>query len=135
MTTAIPTLSSIGWVTTIEEKGDYLLSWFLTSEYSQSVLYHGRVASLQYLIKAHANDPSNLEADIESTLRQVFTAAFGDDTKVSVSVVEHDPEQEPGKLTIQLNCMIREDGLDYSLGRRVESLNGKLTKISNINNG
>lgn len=134
MTTAFPTLSSFGWVSTIEEKGDMVLSYFITSEHSQSVLYRGNIASLQYLIKEYGHDEVILHSEVSRVLEDYLRRYFGNDISVNIRVFEQDPDK-PGQLTIQLNCIIRENGFSYSLGRRVEFLNGKLVKIAEINNG
>lgn len=134
MGTSVPTLSSLGWIDTIEEKGDYALSYFITSEYSQSVFYHGEISSLQYLVKRYGDDELTLEDEVGTILEGMMRRYFGDDIDVTVRVLEADPEI-PGKLTIQFSCIVREQGRSYSLGRRVEFLNGKLTKIAKINNG
>lgn len=134
-TTAIPTLSSMGWVNTIEEKGDFVLSWFITAQYSQTGLYHGSIASLAYLVKRYANEPISLQSQTQNALEGLMRRTFGDNTNVVVTVVEEDSELKPGQLTIQFRCAIRDRGLSYSLGRRVEYLNGKLVNIVKINNG
>jgi len=134
MGTMVPTLSSIGWIDTIEEKGDHVLSYFITSEYSQSVLYHGKISSLQWLVQRHGKNEVDLEREVNETLEGLMTRYFGDDTEVSVTVSERDPEQ-PGKLTIHFQCIVREGSHSASLGRRVEFLNGKLANIATINNG
>lgn len=134
MATYIPTLTSMGWINTIEEKGDAVLSYFITSEYSQSVLYHGSIASLQYLVKTYGADTQALQSNVQSTLDGLIRRHFGDDSVVNVNVVEPDPEK-PGQLTITFRCVVRENGLEYSLGRRVEYLNSTLVRIAKINNG
>lgn len=134
MATKIPTLSSLGWVDTIEEKGDAALSYFITSEYSQSVLYHGRISSLQYLVKEYGNDPVTLQSQVSDVLQGLMRRYFGDAADTQVTVLEADPNK-PGQLTIRFRCMIREDGREHSLGRRVEFLDGRLMKIIKENNG
>lgn len=135
MTVSFPTLDSIGWVSTPEETGDRALSYFITSEYSQSVLYHGNIVSLQYLVKKHGHDELTLQSEIATTLDGYLKRYFGENVSVDVRVLEADP-QKPGQLTIHLSCIIRgENGLEYSLGRRVIYLNGKLVKIAELNNG
>lgn len=134
MTTAIPSLSTQGWVNTIEEKGDLALSYFITTEYSQSMLYAGQLASLPYLVKRYGTDPLALQSEVTSVLDRMIRSYFGETVTVVVNVFEADPEK-PGQLTIQFRCIIRENGLEYNLGRRVEFLDSKLSNIVNINNG
>lgn len=134
MPKSIPSLSSIGWVKSTEEKGDFALSYFITSEYSQSVIYWGNITSLQYLVKEYGNDERTLQTEVSNALSKYLRRYFDDDISVFVKVSEPD-STKPGQLAIQLNCIIRENGIEYSLGRRVELLNARVVKIANINNG
>lgn len=134
MTITVPTLSSQGWVSTIEEKGDRALSYFITSDYSQSVLYQGNVITLQYLIQQHGTSPTTLEREIQRALEETMQGYFGEAASVIVQVEEPDPEK-PGQLTIHFNCIVREDGREYSLGRRVRFMNSRLLELIKINNG
>jgi hypothetical protein len=133
MSTKIPTLSTIGWVDTIEKKGDRALSYFFTSEYSQSTLYPGKIASLQYLVKENGSNVTNLQTQVRDVLDNLLRRYF-EQVDVTVRVSNLNPE-EPGKLIIRFRCIIRENGVEYSLGRQVELLNGTLDKIRKINNG
>ncbi len=134
MGTSIPTLSSKGWVKTIEEKGDFVLSYFITTEQSQSVLYQGKLISLQYLVQRYGNDEVTLQAEVGKALEQLMRGYFGESVDAVVDVAEADPNK-PGQLTITFRCIVREDGREHSLGRRVQFLNSKLVDIIKINNG
>ncbi len=134
MVTSIPTLSSKGWVKTIEEKGDFALSYFITTEQSQSVLYQGKLISLQYLVQRYGNDEVTLQAEVGKALEQLMRGYFGESVDAVVDVAEAAPNK-PGQLTITFRCIVREDGREHSLGRRVQFLNSKLVDIIKINNG
>lgn len=131
MPTSIPTLG--GWITTVEKKADYALSCFLTSEYSQSVLYEGNIASLQYLVQRFGDDKVELQANCRDTLQGLMERYFTN-ANVTVKVDETDPDN-PGQLFIQFACMVRDGLNEYNLGRRVQFVNGALQKIIDINNG
>ena len=130
----VPTLSSIGWIDTIEQKGDYALSYFITSEYSQSVLYQGQIASLQYLVKEHASNPIMLEEEVRYTLERLMRRYFDDSVEVTV-VVDDPPVDKPNELTIRFACIVREKDREYSLGRRVFLTNAHIMEIAKLNNG
>lgn len=134
MPTAIPTMSSIGWVSTIEEKGDRAVSYFLTSEYSQSVLYYGNISSLQWLVKTYGHDPIILEREVSEALDGLMARYFENRSVTEVRVLE-DSSDTPGKLTIQFSCIVREGNREYSIGRRVQFLNATIIDIAKINNG
>lgn len=130
----VPTLSSLGWVSTVEQKGDFALSYFITSEYSQSVLYQGNIESLQYLVKMYASDPRKLEEEISNSLEGLMTRYFGESTTARVDVQDPDPDR-PQELTIRFWCIVRENEREYSLGRSVLLTDSRITKIAKLNNG
>lgn len=130
----VPTLSSLGWVNTVEEKGDFALSYFITSEYSQSVLYSGRIESLQYLVKRFGSDPLKLEEEIANSLEGLMTRYFDESATSRVEVSDPDPEK-PQELTIRFWCIVRENDREYSLGRSVMLTDSRIMKIAKLNNG
>lgn len=134
MVTAIPTLSTKGWVSSIEEKGDHVLSWFITSEHSQTELYPNQVSSLAYLIRAYGHDSVLLQSEATDTLERLLMRNFNNNAVVRVSVEETDPDK-PGHMTIRLNCTVREGGREHSLGRRISFVDGVLQEVVKINNG
>jgi len=123
----------MGWVSALENKADYALSCFLTSEYSQSDLYYGKIASLPYLVQRYSNDPIELQSAARDSLEGLIQRYFGEENAVEVNVTED--SDKPGQLTIRFNCIIRENNRSYSLGKQVETLNGRVTRIAKINNG
>lgn len=137
MPKSIPTLTPKGWVNTIEEKADAALSYFLTSEYSQSVLYEGEISSLPYLIKEYNKDIQELESQTQEALARLMRRYFGEDAAdTRVSVVEtEEADDNPGAVRIRFNCTVQEDGQEYTIARRVEFVDGALKEIQEINNG
>jgi len=135
MTTSIPTLSSIGWVSTIEKKADYVLSTFITCNHSQSILFAGNTTSLQYLIKRYAGKQVEFQEQLYSVLDNLMTAAFKDATvDVTVDVTVPD-ELKPTELWIRFNCVITVEGVAYTVGKLVQSIDSKITQIKALNAG
>lgn len=130
MSTAIPTYD--GWISSVEKKGEKVLVYFLTSEYSQSVLYPGSIASLQYLVQRFGGDPIELQRQIQEVLQDLMERYFG---SVDVSVTVNGMDGDENRLVIQFSCIIRDAVPEVSLGRRVEVIDGALDKIVAINNG
>lgn len=129
----IATVSTRGWVGTIEHKGDYLLSCFLLTLYSQSVLYYGKLASLQYVLKEEAGDQVYLQQTLSSMLNDMLKRNF-DSSSALVKLVDYDATNS-SKLRIRATCMVRENDIEYNLGKEVLVLNSKVVRISEINNG
>lgn len=133
MSTFIPTLSVIGWVKSVEEKADYILSCFITSNFSQSVLYAGNITSLQYLVKKYSGDRLGLETDLKTILENKMNKVF--DSNASVDVTVEEDEDNINSLSIRFRCIIVEDGKQYAIGKLVQFINSKIVAIAKINNG
>jgi hypothetical protein len=135
MSTFIPTLSSIGWVQTPEKKADYILSCFITCNPSQTVLYEGKITSLQYLIKVYANREVELEGKLREVLDTLMSNAFKGDkvyTNVRVDLAEPD---KPTQLSIKFNCTITVAGVTYVIGKLVQVIDSKIQTINQITTG
>lgn len=131
--TFIPTMSSIGWVNTLAEVADYEISCFITAEFSQTVLHYGKIPSLQYLLRQHANRPLELEAALRTVLENIMNVAFPGQAETLVTVEA--AETNPSNLTIRLQATITKNGGQHLVGRVVQYENSKIVKIAKIVNG
>lgn len=128
----LPTLSQEGWVQSTAEQADYLLSHFFTSLYSQTYLYNSNVSSFQWIIQ-------NSQGDMEKTkskLTSVLTAYYGryfDNVEVNVTHEQIPEESSQVNLTIYV-YFIDKTGKEFVLGKTLEMLNSKISKIISINN-
>ena len=128
----LPTLSPEGWVQSTAEQADYLISHFFASEYSQSHLYNSNVSSFQYIIQNAQGDMSKTVTDLKTTLSIYYSRYFTD------VVVEASYEQLPvdsSKVNITLYIsFIDKSGKEFILGKTLELINSKISKIIDINN-
>lgn len=129
----VDTMSLIGWVGSVEEKADYLLSCFLTCNRSQTVLFGGNITSLQYLLKLHGGDNLTLERELRRVLEEKFDRVFNEGSVVLVTV--EDRTENPGFMTIRFSCTVTVDGREYSFGKLVQFMNSRLQRIANLTNG
>lgn len=133
MANPIGTLSAKGWVSEMSVKADYLLSYYFTSQYSQSNLYRGGISSLQYHLQMWGNSPSALTNQLPNAIEK-YLSGFFDTVSASVKIV--DPTSvEDSRMTIQLTVNVTQNGVSASLGRLVSYLNSKIVSIFNMNNG
>ncbi len=131
MSTSIPTLSSIGWVGTPKEKADYALSYFITNNKSSSVLFETQ--SLQYTLKQFANKPVELEGELRTILERIMTATFKGDKVATQVYVDVKDVNKPRELSIRFLCTITIRGVDYNVGKLVESIDSKIVAFNTIN--
>lgn len=133
MPKAIPTLSSLGWVSSIEQKADFILSYFITSEHSQSYTHWGSVSSLPFLVQRYGDSEVELENKCKEVLTGVMDRTFDQVVSTNVSVTTADDRS--GQLSIHFHCVVNEEGREHSLGRKVKFLNSRLVSIAELNNG
>lgn len=142
MGNVVPTLSGGGWLRGMSERADALVSYFLVSDYSQSLAHLGKVKSLPYYIQQYGKDPAKLKSEAERKLSELLDAYF-ESASVSVTIVEPDMESNQtagafkpadGRLDLRFNVIVREDGKNYSLGRLVSYMNSTLSRVVDLNN-
>jgi hypothetical protein len=129
----VPTVTSKGWVTDAAGKADLLLSYAFTSQYSQTSLYPGQVTSLQFMVQQWGNSPMQIQ-NLMSQAFEIYFTRYYDRALVAITVI--DPTSlVDGRLTVQLNAEVTQDGVTYSVGRLVSFLNSTIVRIMNLNNG
>jgi len=131
-TQAIPTLSTAGFVTDIPTMIDRMFSYYLTSEYSQSNLFQGKILSLQKQIQAYQHDRNLLITNVRDELEGYFNSV-ADSTTVKVSLDDPNPD-DPNRINITLEAMVVKNNKAYSVGKLIETQDSKILKIIHLNN-
>ena len=133
VSTVVPTLSSVGWVTEVAEKADRLFAYYMTSEYSQSNAYYKEITSLTWHIQQFGSDPSVLKKRIEDDL-MTYLSRYFEMVDLEVSTQHPNPE-DPEKINIRISAIVYDQGKRYSLGREIQATKSKVVKIINLNQG
>lgn len=133
MAVQVPSLSASGWVGNISEKLDKLIGYFFVSEFSQSHLYRGNIASLPYIIKQCAENQSLLLSETTKVLTNLLKSYF-DRVQVDVTVTNEDVNK-PGELSLIVDAKVVQDGVTYSVGKELQIINAKVVAIFKANNG
>lgn len=128
----MPSLSSKGWVYSTAEKADYLISHFFVSEYSQSLIYNGNVASFPWIIQKNQSDMLGVVRDLEITLELYFGRYFNN-VVVQASYQEVPPNSGVVRIDLYVS-FYDEENKQFSLSRVVEVVDSKIEKILEINN-
>lgn len=125
-TTAFPSLTTLGWVTSLEHKADQVFAYFIASQYSQSVLYHGMISSLPHLLELYGNKPDELRRQVTDALNSFLGKHFQQvDTGVEVLA-----GNDAARYKLRIHCTIDENGKSYSLGRLISILDSKVTQVT-----
>lgn len=125
MKAKLPMLNRNGWIENKEIVIDKLFEHFLASEYSQTNLLYGEVASLKFILASSANVDS-IRHDIISALNTLFSKYF-DTVSVYVNVVS---DEKTGTNIFNISMEIKDDGETYTLYKAVETRLGKITKFN-----
>jgi hypothetical protein len=130
---AAPSLSTLGWVTDPVNKFDLVLSWFFLSDYNQTYLYKEYVTSLPRIIEKNGGDIQGVLADLRTSLSD-YLKRYYDNVKVEASV-GNNASDFTGKIQVNLNIGIGDNGTQKVYGRILKSTNSRLESIAKINNG
>jgi hypothetical protein len=129
----VPTLTAKGWATDMETKADMLLSYYFTSQYSQSNLYRGGISSLQYQLQQWGNNPMSLQNYLQTAI-STYLSKYFDSANVLITIVDPTSQQDQ-RMTVQVDARVTQNGVTASLGRLVYFLNATIVSIMNMNNG
>ncbi len=132
VTQVIPTLSLAGFVQDMPTKIDRMLAYYLTSDYSQSNVFKGRILSLQKHVQAYQHDLRTLTTKVREDLEGYFGAVCDAQT-ISVSAETPNPD-DPNRINLSISAMLYKDGKGYSLGKLIETQNSITLSIINLNN-
>ncbi len=128
-TIVVPTLSGAGWLTGVAERADALLSYFLVSDYSQTNVHKGGIASLPYIIQRDARNIFSLREDVGDALGGLLRKYF-DDATVSVTIDNADTKSARYNMT--LSVIITEGSKRYSLGKLIDVVNNRIHQVTNL---
>lgn len=133
MAVQVPSLSASGWVGNIAEKLDKLISYFFLSDFSQSHLYQGQVASLPNLIKECADNRSLLRTETKRVVTNFINPYF-DTIQVDVTITAVD-DTNPDNINLRVDATVTQDAVIYSVGKEIQVINSKVVAIFDANNG
>lgn len=133
-TPVVPSLGLGGFIRDVPAAADKIISYYLTTDKSQSNLFNGSVFSLQSQIQAHYNDPTRLVAQVRDELRNLMLTVT-DQANVEVTTQYPSPI-DPTRLNLTVRVDLNIGGRIESLGRIIETLNGQVKHIMDFaNNG
>jgi len=126
MSSTVPCLSRSGWVTDTITKMKLVFIYFLTSRYSQSNTFKGKITSLKHIVN-NFNDPLDLKREIKESLEIMYLNYF-DEVEVTVSFKYLTEDNTNSNMTIDV-VVTEEDGTTVDLSQGLE-LQG--TNLANL---
>ena len=128
----VPSLSEDSWTTDSVKVADYILSYFLTSQYSQTYLYIGHITSFAYIIQSKSGDVNATVIETQNQLTAYFSKYFVD-VNVEVANVPNTVDPSMAQISIVLQYSDLE-GIQYNLAKLLQITNLKVVKIIDYNN-
>jgi hypothetical protein len=131
----MPSLGEDGWISDHQTVAERMFGHFFLSDYSQTALYSGNVASFAKVMSGfNSYDAKALCEKLKTTLERYYDR-YMDDTYVEVTEGV-DPEYVNDFNRFSLNIYVewKEDGNTYTLHRALEVVNGKTANIIKLNN-
>jgi len=129
----IPTMGIKGWIDHPEDKADYIISCFMESNQSMTVLHRDQNITLQYLLKVYANRMLDLEEKLQEVLDAKLKASFNERSSAHVTL-DADLE-DSSKYTINFTGYVVTEEKTFTIGWLVQFQNASILKIAKINNG
>lgn len=132
MTIYVPTLSEDAWVSDGKLQGSYLISHLLESDYSQTIIYKGKVSSLGYIFSQTPDDPDRTLSAMQNMLKTYFSRYY---TDVTVDVKKTVHSDNPNQVDFQLYVAYTDNnGIQQSLSDIIETTSGKINNTIQVNN-
>jgi len=131
MAQPVLSMSTKGILYNPHAKADKLMSYYFTSNKSQSNLFQ-EIISLPYQIQVNSGKEKDTVTNVEIELRQ-YLANYFDQVDCTVRSDIPNPE-DPGRYNLTVSVLIMQDGISYSLARLLEVQHGTIYKIINYNN-
>lgn len=127
-----PTLTEIGWATSVAHRFDFAFADFMSSDYSQSEEFQGTIASLPYIIQKTAGDLLGCAELAKSQLTSHLSDLF---EQVEVRTEVRTYEENDAKAMLIFNITAVDGGIAYSFTRAIEDIKSRTMNLLDINNG
>lgn len=125
---AIPSLSADSWIFSSLRQADYVMAYFLASDYSQSYLFNRQISSFGYLVAIHNNNIGLLISEITRALESLFGRYFN---SVHVECTDATKETNPSKVILALFVEFQmQDGTISNISKLAQ-IKGSKFKIIN----
>lgn len=133
MANAAPSLDSKGWMTEPNEYIMRLFTYYVASNYSQSLLFNGNILSLQKAIQHFGPNMEGLASRVQSDLNSIFSRSFGNDNvKVEAIIDESGGDwQAQAKINLLISASINYRGTVYELRETIANTDSIFVKFTN----
>jgi hypothetical protein len=133
MKSAVPTLSSRGWLSqNDEEKIAQLIAQYFATDGAQDYVYNTSIRTVPDIMKEFGDNIGELLITLRTSIYKLLINYFD---SVEIDVVQRANEVEPNKLIIVINCDVVNDDQRYPLNIAYSLEGSKFKAYIDINNG
>lgn len=130
MSIVVPSLSEQGWITSTPRMLEKIISYYITTDGAQSLVFKDRLVNLPTTYFKNINDPDGMERAMSVDLEELLARYF-EDSEVITEVQEKTPSNYGIILSVSV---IGKDGVKADLHRVLEMSDSGLRKVINISN-
>ena len=130
MATVVPSLSEQGWITNTARMLEKIISYYITTDGAQSLVFKDRLINLPTTYFKNINDPDGMERAMSVDLEEMLARYF-EDYEVITEVQENTPSESSILLSVSV---IGVDGVKADLHRVLEMGDSGLRRVINISN-
>lgn len=128
---ALPTMSIFGVATDPDIIAEKLFLYFLTSEYSQTVSFYGKISSLKYLLTQYATRPKELESEVRDSLIELYKKYFKT-IDVDVEIVNENNNNDVVKKILIDITYESYDGVVSTINEELTTSGTSVTNLLNL---
>lgn len=134
MQITLPELGPYGWVTDPLRILNNGFAYICSSLHSQSNVFQGKIASMQYLTARYHNDPDRLASEAKELITEYFEKFFAE---VAVDCRVQYMDDQGVLYSLNVDVRVRDNkGKSYTLAEALKIDNGSMKRVSAmINSG
>ena len=132
-TPALPTLTKSGFLKPDKSLLERLLLYFIASEYSQSIIYQGKISSLKYLLMKYGNDENKLITEVNYTLTDLYKRYFDSvNIKVDIKTSQDQTFKDKIQRTLVINIEATYNGKLITLNEELDITKNNISELDYI---
>lgn len=129
----LPTVSESGWIRDPISVFDRLLAYIIVSDYSQTNLYRGNITSIPKILQQHQGNITDMTIALGDNIGRFLSRYYKSASAEAIDVTE---DINDSKVSLSLYVKVTDyDNQSHTFSRMLETQDGIVKKIININNG
>lgn len=124
----IPTLNVVGYIDSVPEKAEEAMLNFFFSRPHQTLIYPNMMP-LPAIVAKHGNSETRFSSEVKTILEQHLADIFD-----GVTITASTSVTSSGGINLTIDVIVREDGIDHSLGYQIFTRGKEIVRIIDLAN-